>query len=103
MARTIDIPNPAISSFDGILMGSGFAIMLVAFGFAFYFGLMMKECMTSKADLGTRMFVPWWPWLKGMLDEDGPYYRKRWLISMLVFVGGLALGWIGFWRAGALQ
>jgi|GEM_PF-5460389 len=88
-------------TFGWVFMGSGLAVCFVAVGFGAYFGFMMYECRTNEADLGTRTFVPWWPWLDGMLDEEGVQYRKPWLISHVVFLGGFALMGIAFWRAGA--
>jgi hypothetical protein len=83
-----------------VLAASGLTVCFVAVGFGAYFGFMFRECRTNEADLGTRMFVPWWPWLDGMLDEEGTQYRKPWVISHLVFLGGFALMGIAFWRAG---
>jgi len=86
-----------------VLAASGLAIGFVAVGFGAYFAFMLHECKTNEADLGTRMFVPWWPWLDRMLDEEGVQYRKPWVISNLVAIVGFALTWIAFWRAGAFQ
>ena len=93
--------NP--DTFGWVLMSIGLPTCIVAVGFGAYFGFMLKECRTNEADLGTRMFVPWWPWLDGMLDDEGAQYRKPFVISHLVFLGGFALMGIALWRAGAFS
>jgi hypothetical protein len=73
------------------LMFAGLCIGIVAICFGAFFGYMMRINATEKADLATRMFAPWWPWMDGMLTAEGLRYRKPWLISVLVFLVGLAL------------
>jgi len=81
-------------------MISGLLVGFSGAGFAAYFLFMLRENRTPKADLTITMFLPWWPWLEGMLETEGLPYRKPLLIAFLAFLFGFALIWIALVRAG---
>jgi len=61
---------------------SGIAFGLLAMGSHFH----MWSQRTSKANFAIRL-VPWWPWIDGMLTEDGVRSRKnlgRYLLGFVV-------------------
>ena len=65
-------------------MGAGFL------GMGYYF--QMRAHRTSAASVLVRQFVPWWPWIDGMLAPEGIGYRRKYGRSIVTFLCCWALG-----------
>ncbi|MEI9888701.1 MAG: hypothetical protein WDN08_19815 [Rhizomicrobium sp.] len=85
------IPTP----YDQIVTAIVVAIFVVAFGAGFIVitsSFQMWSCRTERATVIVRMFLPWWPWIDGMLTEQGIRHRRTHSRAMIVFLVSWILG-----------